>query len=202
AHQITPTIISVITIEISVPIMDASYGDLYGVAARAAGPVLPVEMAGSNATSRVLFACGDGRARPSPKVLCEVAAVARVQFMPPARCRSWSPPFNLFPQVNDSESALLPRFHVVAYDTPDAIVVHMSIVLHLSCRLPGACGACASALDRFGDGVAHHHQRVACRRHQVIELLDDLAVLAVIEPELLEPFGQMREHFQAAGLHA
>src|SRR6185436_20639378 len=72
----------------------------------------------------------------------------------------------------------------------------------LLCRLPGAYRPHAWALDRLCYRKSEHHQRVASCRHQIIELLDDLAVLAVIEPELLEPVGEMRKHLELAGLHA
>src|SRR5713101_1170805 len=51
--------------------------------------------------------------------------------------------------------------------------------------------------DRLGEAQAH--QRIARRADEIIAQLDHAAVLAVIEPELLEPIGEMLEHSQPPG---
>ena len=49
---------------------------------------------------------------------------------------------------------------------------------------------------------AFHHQRVARGRKQVVNLLDHLAVLAVVHAELLKPVVQVGEHLESPRLHA
>src|SRR5690242_19232784 len=46
-----------------------------------------------------------------------------------------------------------------------------------------------------------HHDSVSCRGQKVIPLFHDLAILAMVEPELIEPFFKMRENLETSGLH-
>src|SRR5262245_37310738 len=49
--------------------------------------------------------------------------------------------------------------------------------------------------------ITQHHHGVARGRHQIVVLLEHLPVLAMIEPEFLEPLIQVLQHFEAPGLH-
>jgi len=47
----------------------------------------------------------------------------------------------------------------------------------------------------------HHHAVSGCR-HKVVVLLDDFAVLPMVQTELLEPIVEVPEHLEATGFHA
>ncbi len=49
--------------------------------------------------------------------------------------------------------------------------------------------------------ASSHHPRHTHRRHQVVVLLDDLTVLAVVRAELFEPLAAVGEHLEVSGLH-
>ena len=72
----------------------------------------------------------------------------------------------------------------------------------LSAHPTATASSPAIALARLGFSKAKHHEGVSRGAHQVVDFLDDLAVRAVVEPKFLEPFGQVREHLEPAGVHS
>jgi hypothetical protein len=85
---------------------------------------------------------------------------------------------------------------VITVNTPHAISMvgsqseptYYFAVCHLEISIFGVIKFATEIFVSAGRrGEAKHHERITCRAHKIVPLLDHLAVLAMIESELLPP---------------